>query len=64
MEFHSAGGGGYGSPFERDPEEVVQDVRNGYVSIEKAYEDYGVIIIPNSLEVNEVATPLIEQRRS
>ncbi len=65
VEFHSAGGGGYGSPFERDPEEVVQDVRNGYVSIEKAYEDYGVIMMPNSLEVNEVATTAYrEQRRS
>ncbi|MHB8205638.1 MAG: hydantoinase B/oxoprolinase family protein, partial [Desulfomonilaceae bacterium] len=48
VEFHSAGGGGYGSPFERDPQEVVQDVRNGYVSLEKAYEDYGVIMMPNS----------------
>ncbi len=65
VEFHSAGGGGYGSPFERDPEEVVQDVRNGYVSIEKAYEDYGVIMMPNSLEVNEAATTAYrEQRRS
>ena len=65
VEFHSAGGGGYGSPFERDPQEVVQDVRNGYVSLEKAYEDYGVIMMPNSLEVNEAATTAYrEQRRS
>ncbi len=62
VEFHSAGGGGYGSPFDRDPEDVVQDVKNGYVSIEKACEDYGVIITPNSLEVNEAATVAYRQR--
>jgi N-methylhydantoinase B len=56
VEFHSAGGGGYGSPFERDPHEVVQDVLNGYVSLEKAYADYGVVILPDSLELDEVAT--------
>lgn len=36
------GGGGYGDPKERDPELVLQDVVNGYVSKEKAKEEYGV----------------------
>ena len=39
-----AGGGGYGNPFERDVELVESDVANGYVSVEKAKEDYGVVI--------------------
>ncbi len=30
------GGGGYGDPFERDPQRVLDDVVNGYVSIEAA----------------------------
>ena len=38
------GGGGLGNPRERDPERVLNDVRNGYVSIEKARELYGVAI--------------------
>jgi N-methylhydantoinase B len=56
VEFYSAGGGGYGSPLDRDPEEVVQDVLNGYVSLEKAYEKYGVVILRDSLKLDESAT--------
>jgi len=38
------GGGGFWSPLERDPERVLNDVRSGYVSLEAARRDYGVII--------------------
>ncbi len=38
------GGGGYGDPFERDPERVLRDVRDGRVSVERARADYGVVI--------------------
>src|SRR3984893_9331426 len=38
------GGGGYGNPFERDPASVLDDVLNGYVSIDAAARDYGVVI--------------------
>jgi N-methylhydantoinase B len=50
------GGGGYGSPFERDPEMVVNDVMEGYVSLESARADYGVAINPETLEVDEEGT--------
>lgn len=40
----SAGGGGFGDPLERDPKLVVEDVMDGYVSIERAKKDYGVIV--------------------
>ena len=56
IQFLSAGGGGYGDALARDPEVVRQDVINGYVSIEKALDDYGVIIDPASLKVDLVAT--------
>lgn len=36
------GGGGYGKPTERDPARVLQDVRDGWVSIRKARDVYGV----------------------
>ena len=40
----SAGGGGYGDPLTRDPEAVLEDVVEGYVSVEQAKESYGVIV--------------------
>ncbi|HEY3304510.1 MAG TPA: hydantoinase B/oxoprolinase family protein [Candidatus Binatia bacterium] len=38
------GGGGYGDPLSRDPERVRQDVIAGYVTVEAAARDYGVVI--------------------
>lgn len=40
----TAGGGGYGSPLERDPASVASDVLDGYVSVQAAYEIYGVTV--------------------
>lgn len=39
----SGGGGGYGDPLERDPDAVLDDVIDGYVSVHRAREDYGVV---------------------
>jgi len=38
------GGGGFWNALERDPARVLADVRSGYVSIEAACSDYGVVI--------------------
>ena len=38
------GGGGFWDPYEREPERVRADVRAGYVSVEAARRDYGVVI--------------------
>lgn len=46
------GGGGYGNPFERDAEMVTLDVMEGYVSIESARNDYGVVIDENTFTVD------------
>jgi N-methylhydantoinase B len=40
----STGGGGYGNPLERDPEQVRRDVRDGFVSGESAREVFGVAL--------------------
>jgi N-methylhydantoinase B len=40
-------GGGYGDPFERPVERVLDDVECGFVSIERAREAYGVVIAPD-----------------
>jgi N-methylhydantoinase B len=59
--FESCGGGGWGDPFERNPEVVLEDVRNGTVSPEQAAEAYGVVIT-DGLEVDAAAT--LERRRT
>ena len=63
IEFHSAGGGGYGDPLERDPQAVEQDVFNEYVSVERAREDYGVAIDPKTLKVDLKETQKIREQR-
>ncbi|BBF99368.1 N-methylhydantoinase B [Pseudonocardia autotrophica] len=56
------GGGGWGTPFERDPERVLRDVRDGYVSVEGAARDYGVVVLgdpendPEGITVDTAAT--------
>ena len=52
----AAGGGGYGDPLERDPEKVQGDVENGYVSVAGARDSYGVVIDPETFEVDRDAT--------
>ena len=52
----AAGGGGYGDPLERDPDMVQGDVLEGYVSMEGAERDYGVVIDEKTLEVDSAAT--------
>ncbi|KAB2969418.1 hydantoinase B/oxoprolinase family protein [Zoogloea sp.] len=51
------GGGGWGSPFEREPERVADDVRNGFVSFEAARQDYGVAVSEEDFSV------LVEETR-
>lgn len=53
---YTGGGGGFGHPFDRDPEQVLQDVKNMYVSVEAAKYDYGVVIDPDTLELDTIAT--------
>jgi N-methylhydantoinase B len=62
----SAGGGGLGDPLERTTKDVCVDVREGYVSIERAAKDYGVVVreVDADLaeyEVDEAATTEMRQ---
>ena len=58
-------GGGYGNPLDRDPELVLGDVLDGYVTLHGAHDDYGVVIDSNSLTIDTKATrSLREQRRA
>jgi len=51
----SGGGGGFGSPLERDPALVADDVKEGYVSQEAARADYGVVVSAEGV-LNVIAT--------
>ena len=54
VTIRAGGGGGFGPAHEREPERVVHDVREGYVSIEAAAEKYGVVIDPRTLEIVQI----------
>jgi N-methylhydantoinase B len=67
LRFETNGGGGWGNPLEREPERVLRDVRDEYVSVEAAREVYGVVVQgdplndPEGLTIDDAATK--EQRR-
>ena len=54
--FTSAAGGGFGDPLERNPENLVKDVINEYVSVDEARRLYGVIINKETLQVDQAGT--------
>jgi N-methylhydantoinase B len=56
VSFQQAGAGGYGPPWERDPQAVLRDVVEDYVSLAGARQDYGVVIDAATLTVDEAAT--------
>jgi N-methylhydantoinase B len=53
-------GGGYGNPFERSPEEVQSDVKNGYVTVAQADKEYGVVLNPDTLEIERLVGGRVE----
>jgi N-methylhydantoinase B len=50
IHIHSPGGGGRGSPLEREPERVLLDVQRGYVSARAAYCQYGVVLSDGAVD--------------
>ena len=65
----SNGAGGWGDPLDRDPQAVLIDVRDEYVSIEGARRDYGVVISgdpqrdPEGLVLDSAATAKLRDTR-
>lgn len=56
------GGGGYGDPFARDPAAVLDDVRNGKISVDAARHEYGVALSTTPLRIDESATSALRVR--
>ena len=61
MTYYSPCGGGYGSPLERDPQQVLEDVLDGFCSPEQAHDVYGVVIDLNTETIDIGGT---NQRRA
>jgi N-methylhydantoinase B len=59
VRFILSGGGGFGLPHLREPLKVLADVEQGYLSIEGAKNDYGVVISINPMEVDFEATRIL-----
>ena len=56
MRVETGGGGGFGHPFTRLPELVLEDFLDGYIDIDTALVEYGVVIDINLQEVNQQKT--------
>jgi N-methylhydantoinase B len=52
----AGGGGGYGKPALRPSEQVLREVRNGTLSLQKARQEYGVVIDPRTMALDEART--------
>ncbi|HWK97781.1 MAG TPA: hydantoinase B/oxoprolinase family protein [Pseudolabrys sp.] len=61
--FKLSGGGGYGDPMAREPERVLTDVEEGYVTLDAAKNDYGVVIDPKTRAVDAKASEALRRQR-
>jgi N-methylhydantoinase B len=68
LDYKFGGGGGWGDPLLRDPQAVLDDVWDEYVSIEAAKRDYGVVVTGSleemTLALDEDATEAERKKRS
>jgi N-methylhydantoinase B len=58
----SGGGGGFGSPLDRELMAVERDVRCGYVTKEAAEKYYGVVFVPETNEIDIAASDLLRAK--
>jgi len=56
VRIETGGGGGWGHPFDREPERVLSDVAAGFVSPARAAADYGVIVAADGRSIDHAAT--------
>ena len=64
-EYRYGGGGGWGDPLEREPQKVLDDVLDEYVSVEGARRDYGVVLTGSledlTLAIDSAATEALRE---
>ncbi|MCC7275687.1 MAG: hydantoinase B/oxoprolinase family protein [Alphaproteobacteria bacterium] len=64
IRIYSPGGGGRGSPLDREPERVLTDVVRGYVSVPAADEEYGVVIRDGAVDMAATVARRASMRRN
>jgi N-methylhydantoinase B len=62
VSIRTGGGGGWGDPLERDPELVLWDVVNEYITPETAREVYGVVVDPEKRQIDWEATRKLREQ--
>lgn len=63
FKFESTGGGGWGEPMDRDIEAVYEDVLDEYISPGRAREIYGVVVDPQTMDLDRAATETLRASR-
>jgi N-methylhydantoinase B len=63
VRVETGGGGGWGHPFDREPEQVAADVRDGFVGRASAEAHYGVVMGPDGASLDLGATQKRRARR-
>ena len=59
----AGGGGGYGEPTLRPAEQVIGEVRNGTLSLQKAQEEYGIVLDPMTMELKQTETEKLRGKK-
>jgi len=59
----AGGGGGYGQPYLRSAKLVAKEVKNGILSLESARDDYGVVVNPQTFEVDSVEAERLRSKK-
>ena len=62
IDAYTAGGGGFGSPLERNVEDLQNDLKNGYVSTVALEEIYGVVLTKENSAIDVRQTELKRSR--
>ncbi len=63
LRIETGGGGGWGHPFDRETERVLDDVRGGFVSSERASDDYGVALAADGRGIDRAETARLRVHR-
>jgi N-methylhydantoinase B len=63
VEFQTAGGGGFGDPFDREPKRVASEVESGLLDERQAENDYGVVFANGLLDLEATAARRLCERR-
>jgi N-methylhydantoinase B len=63
VRIETGGGGGWGDPFDREPERVLADVLDGFVSVASAACEYGVVLSDDGRSILHDATQCMRQDR-